>query len=69
MTYFMYSTDDFVWSIFNILNNTTSPALHKAKELLSLLAHGLKHYSSIDAGTTTGSGGISLEFCGMGMSL
>ena len=69
MTYFMCSTDDFVWSIFNILNDTIGPALHEAKQFLSLLAHGLKHYSSIDAGTTTGGNIISLEFYGMGMSL
>ena len=64
----LYSTDDSVWSIFNILNETPGPVLHKAK-LLKLLAHGLKHCSSIDTGTTTGSSDISSGFCGMGMSL
>ena len=44
-------------------------ALHEAKQLLSVLACGLKHCSNIDTGTTTGSSGISVGFCGMGMSL
>ena len=57
----LYSTDDSVWNIFNILNETPGPV----QTSKTVGARGRKHCSSIDTGTTTGSSGISLGFCGM----